>query len=71
MVYVLQIILMSATFDTKKFAEYFAIPVRGVLEPAPIVSVEGRQYQVSEYYIEDLKPLGLVRIKKKILWIVF
>ena len=51
---------MSATFDTQKFAEYFAVNVRGSLEAAPVVSVEGSMFKVPEYYIEDLKSLGPV-----------
>ena len=31
-----------------------------MLEPAPVMTVEGQSYTVSEYYLEDLKPLGEV-----------
>ena len=51
---------MSATFDCNMFARYFAVPIRGQLEQAPIVSVEGEIFNVSEYYIEDLRSLGEV-----------
>lgn len=51
---------MSATFDTTQFANYFALPVRGRLEPAPVYTVEGRCFTVSEYYVEDLRQLGVV-----------
>ena len=51
---------MSATIDSQLFARYFSVPVRGMLEPAPVMTVEGQSYTVSEYYLEDLKPLGEV-----------
>ncbi|KAK2190456.1 hypothetical protein NP493_81g02000 [Ridgeia piscesae] len=53
-----KIILMSATIDSQLFAQYFSLPVRGVLEPAPVMTVQGQSYTVSEYYLEDLHPLG-------------
>ena len=52
---------MSATFDTDMFAHYFSLPLRGHLEPATVVNVEGRCYDVAEYYVEDLKSLGEVK----------
>ena len=52
-----KVILMSATFNTEQFAKYFAQPVRGTLDPAPIVTIKGRKYDVTEYYLEDLKSL--------------
>jgi ATP-dependent RNA helicase TDRD9 len=52
---------MSATFNSEMFAHYYSIPVRGKLEPAPVISVEGRVHDVKEFYIEDLKVLGEVR----------
>ena len=51
---------MSATFDSDMFAQYFALPVQDQLEPAPIVSVEGKPFKVTEYYAEDLQQLGEV-----------
>lgn len=53
-----RVILMSATLDSDMFANYFARPLREVFEPAPVISVEGTVYSVSEYYIEDLSQLG-------------
>lgn len=53
---------MSATFDTEQFARYFSIPVRNVMEPAPVISVEGRSFAVSEFFVEDLEPLGHVSL---------
>lgn len=51
---------MSATFDSDMFSQYFAWPVGGQLEKAPVMIVEGRSYEVAEYYLEDLKELGRV-----------
>lgn len=51
---------MSATFDSDMFSQYFAWPVGGQLEKAPVMVVEGRSYEVAEYYLEDLKELGRV-----------
>ncbi|KAI0215243.1 ATP-dependent RNA helicase TDRD9 [Lamellibrachia satsuma] len=53
-----KIVLMSATIDSQQFAQYFSLPVRGVLEAAPVMTVKGQSYTVSEYYLEDLHPLG-------------
>ena len=51
---------MSATMDCSLFSKYFAIPVRGQLEGAPVVSVEGRMYDVAEFYLDNLQGLGEV-----------
>ncbi|XP_077865739.1 ATP-dependent RNA helicase TDRD9-like [Saccoglossus kowalevskii] len=53
-----KIILMSATIESDLFAGYFSLPVRGKLESAPVVSVEGKAYDVTEYYLEDLRKFG-------------
>ena len=49
---------MSATIDTKLFADYSSIPVRGVMEPAPVTSIIGQEYSVSEFYLQELERLG-------------
>ena len=49
---------MSATAESEKFAKYFSIPIRGRLQEAPIIPIEGRTYKISEYYLEDLRSLG-------------
>lgn len=51
---------MSATMDCSLFSKYFAIQVRGKLEGAPVVSVEGRMFDVAEYYLDELQSLGEV-----------
>lgn len=52
-----KVVLMSATAESEKFARYFAVPIRDELAPAPIFNVQGRAYQIQEYYLEDLKQL--------------
>lgn len=51
-----KIILMSATIDTRKFAEYFSLPTpRGGMLEVPTVCLTGeRQHSVKTYYLEDL-----------------
>ena len=52
-----KVILMSATIDSELFARYFARPIAGILEKAPVLEIKGRSYEVSEYYLEDLEEL--------------
>jgi len=51
---------MSATIEQALFANYFARPVGGRSECAPVVKLDGRAYDVAEYYLEDLMDLGKV-----------
>jgi len=51
---------MSATIEQGLFANYFARPVAGRPEGAPVVKLDGRTYDVAEYYLEDLADLGQV-----------
>ncbi|XP_062595523.1 ATP-dependent RNA helicase TDRD9-like [Saccostrea cucullata] len=55
-----KVVLMSATFDCDLFAQYFALPVRDQLEPAPVVTVDETPHKVSEYYVEDFQGLGQI-----------
>ncbi|XP_027493936.1 ATP-dependent RNA helicase TDRD9 isoform X2 [Corapipo altera] len=50
-----KIILMSASINTKEFADYFAIPLRNGLNPVCVFKVEGKPFAVEEYYLDDLK----------------
>jgi len=52
---------MSATIEQQLFANYFARPVAGRPEPAEVVKLDGRTYDVAEYYVEDLEDLGQVQ----------
>ena len=53
-----KVVLMSATFNTHLFAQYFAVPVHDRLDPAPIICV-GREemYDVSVHYLDELMSL--------------
>ena len=53
---------MSATMNSDEFARYFSLPVMDVLEPAPVVNVEGQVFKVSQFFADDLSPLGSVGI---------
>ncbi|ELU13161.1 hypothetical protein CAPTEDRAFT_117270, partial [Capitella teleta] len=55
-----KIILMSATLDSNLFAQYFSTPLLGRLEPAPVITVVGRQFSVQEYYTDDIEALGKI-----------
>jgi len=59
-----RVVLMSATIDTMVFAEYFAMPVLDSLEEAPVVDVEGRPYNVREFYADELTSLGPVSLDR-------
>ncbi|NWT30634.1 TDRD9 helicase, partial [Cardinalis cardinalis] len=52
-----QIILMSASINSKELADYFALPVHYGLNPVCIFKVEGRPFAVEEYYLDDLKDI--------------
>ncbi|XP_017663142.1 PREDICTED: putative ATP-dependent RNA helicase TDRD9 isoform X1 [Lepidothrix coronata] len=50
-----KIILMSASINSKEFADYFAIPLCNGLNPVCVFKVEGKPFAVEEYYLDDLK----------------
>ena len=50
---------MSATIESDLFSMYFAVPVRGRVEGAPVITVEGRSFPVVECYLEDLQDVGV------------
>ncbi|NXU44496.1 TDRD9 helicase, partial [Drymodes brunneopygia] len=52
-----QIILMSASINSKELADYFALPVQNGLNPVCVFKVEGRPFAVEEYYLDDLKDI--------------
>ena len=56
----MQVVLMSATIEQQLFANYFARPVAGRLECAPVVKLDGRTYDVGEFYLWDIHELGPV-----------
>lgn len=56
-----KVVLMSATIDTDKFAEYFSSPMGNELVPAPIINIpKGNLYNISIYYLNELENLGNV-----------
>lgn len=50
---------MSATIESDLFSMYFAVPVRGRVEGAPVVTVEGKSFPVVECYLDDLQDIGV------------
>ncbi|NXM94795.1 TDRD9 helicase, partial [Sylvia borin] len=52
-----QIILMSASINSKELADYFALPVHNGLNPICVFKVEGRPFAIEEYYLDDLKDM--------------
>lgn len=59
---------MSATINCKQFAEYFATPVRGKMNPAYVFEVDGAPYAVEEFYLDDLHNLFPYRV---MIWLIF
>ncbi|PSN47186.1 putative ATP-dependent RNA helicase spindle-E [Blattella germanica] len=57
-----KVILMSATFNVKKFSEYFSMRVFGKLEGATIIDLDEvkdkNTYPIMEYYLDQLTELG-------------
>lgn len=45
---------MSATIETSLFTNYLASEMDNHLIPAPVVEVFGRQYEVQQYYIDNI-----------------
>ncbi|XP_063255532.1 ATP-dependent RNA helicase TDRD9 [Prinia subflava] len=52
-----KIILMSASINSKELADYFALPVHNGLNSVCVFEVEGRPFEVEEYYLDDLKDM--------------
>ena len=51
----LKIIVMSATLDAHKFADFFSTPDASArMQPAPIVYVRGRQHAVNVFFSEQI-----------------
>lgn len=51
---------MSATVDCSLFSNYFSILVNGRQEGAPVIRVDGKMFDVREYYFEDISGLSEV-----------
>lgn len=52
---------MSATVDCNLFSKYFSILVNGKQEGAPVIRVDGKLFDVAEYYFEDISGLSEVK----------
>ena len=51
-----KVVLMSATVQASKFADYFSVAVNGSFKPATIINVENQQqHAVSVYYLDDMR----------------
>ncbi|KAL9952201.1 hypothetical protein ACROYT_G039416 [Oculina patagonica] len=55
-----KVVLMSATIESDLFSMYFAVPVRGRVEGAPVVTVEGKSFPVVESYLDELTDVGMI-----------
>ena len=55
---------MSATINCREFAEYFATPIRGKMNPAYVFEVEGAPYAIEEFYLDDLHKLFPYRVTR-------
>ena len=55
-----KVILMSATVETSKFADYFSTPVNGIFQPAPVIQVDSEQmFSVRVYYLDDINKIAV------------
>lgn len=50
-----KVVLMSASIDTHVFRNYFSASVNGFVEPAPVVTIPGKIYEVQLRYLNDLR----------------
>ena len=57
---IFQLILMSATMNSKLFSQYFGVSVQNRMLEPPTLEVEGQLFSVSVFYVDDLKCLGEV-----------
>ncbi|EFN82362.1 probable ATP-dependent RNA helicase spindle-E [Harpegnathos saltator] len=56
-----KVVLMSATVDVKRFAEYFSRRLRNKLVPAPVVEMpEKRCFEIHTYFLDEIKDLGAI-----------
>ncbi|XP_061600189.1 ATP-dependent RNA helicase TDRD9 [Cololabis saira] len=58
-----KIILMSANINCKEFAEYFATPIHGKMNPVYVFEVEGAPHAIEEFYLDDLYNLVPYRVE--------
>lgn len=66
-----KIILMSATINVMRFAQYFSTKVGNDLVPAPIIKIpEKRNFKICTYYLDEIENLGAVSYKKVLIIII-
>lgn len=60
-----KVVLMSATFDSQKFSHYFRTYFQEQEHRAPTIHIDNdnqKRFEVQEYYLDALSPLGEVWI---------
>lgn len=57
-----KVVLMSATIDTDKFAEYFSSPINGRMVAAPVIDIHKNHnsFDIERFYLDHLHKLGVV-----------
>uniref|UniRef100_A0A8C4QL78 RNA helicase n=1 Tax=Eptatretus burgeri TaxID=7764 RepID=A0A8C4QL78_EPTBU len=50
-----KVILMSATIASQEFSSYFAMPMKDLMKPAPVITIEGQAHEVKVYFLEDVQ----------------
>uniref|UniRef100_A0A8B9FEW3 RNA helicase n=1 Tax=Amazona collaria TaxID=241587 RepID=A0A8B9FEW3_9PSIT len=58
---------MSASINCKELADYFALPDKNGLNPACVITVEGKPFAVEEYYLDDLKHIVQFKLPTQII----
>ncbi|NXK75720.1 TDRD9 helicase, partial [Amazona guildingii] len=62
-----KVVLMSASINCKELADYFALPDKNGLNPACVITVEGKPFAVEEYYLDDLKHIVQFKLPTQII----
>lgn len=61
-----KIILMSATINVMKFAQYFSTKIGNELMLPPIIKIpEKRNFKICTYYLDEIENLGAVSMNYK------
>ncbi|KAM9557007.1 ATP-dependent RNA helicase TDRD9 isoform 3-T3 [Guaruba guarouba] len=62
-----KVVLMSASINCKELADYFALPDTNGLNPACVITVEGKPFAIEEYYLDDLKHIVQFKLPTQII----
>ena len=46
---------MSATIASQEFSSYFAMPMKDMMKPAPVITIEGQAHEVKVHFLEDIQ----------------